>query len=397
MSALPDLPPRQRPAAGAVLSTLGSYPEGPVTAPRRELLERSGLSWTSWRETLARLGPYRLVVTEKGSKDGREASYTLTPEGRAAAQELDAHPGKWAPEARRPPDAHPTPRASRARSSLRIPLKTARNEEAAPEQATPGAHPDAHPGAGLTEEDRIRIGQETARELLRLALALLGQRDVQDRAHGDNGQEKARNAEEPPANPSEGTERAHGVHLDPEALASALNRPGHDQVRHVAQVLVEEQVKTEDDALAFGRHVLDSSTIHSPGAFVRLLVRGAKTLSEKERSAALLAKEPPQPVVRLSDYAKARLSVVGELLKTAKALGKTERAAELDAEAARLRSEAALAAISPPTLSSRSLSELDRMRLSALETRAANARRRGHDQAAEELEAEAKALRSGAA
>lgn len=341
MNSLPPLPPRQRPAAGAVLSTLGSYPEGPVTAPRRELLERSGLSWTSWRETLARLAPYRLVVAEKGSKDGREASYALTPEGRAAAQELAAHPGTWAPEARRPPDAHPTPRASRARSSLRLPLKTARNEEAAAGQATPGAHPDAHPGPGLTEEDRIRIGQETARELFRLGLAWLGQRDVQDRARGQNGQEKARNAEEPLPNPSEGTERAHGVHLDPETLASAINRPSHPELEAVSRVLVAEGVKTEDEALAIGRHVLDSPSIEVPPACARSIARGKTPFSAKDRAAALLAKDPPKA------QAKA-------------------------------------------------LSELDRMRLSALETRIGNARRKGQQPAPDD-EAELARLRSGAA
>lgn len=69
MSTLPDLPPRQRRAFSAVLLTLGSYPEGQVTASRGELLSRAGklldgpegrpMAWPTWLRGLERALTWR--------------------------------------------------------------------------------------------------------------------------------------------------------------------------------------------------------------------------------------------------------------------------------------------------------------------------------------------------
>ena len=132
------------------------------------------------------------------------------------------------------------------------------------------------------------------------------------------------------------------VHLDPATLASAINRPGHPELEAVARVLVAEGVKTEDEALEIGRHVLDSPTVRVPPALARSIARREAPLSDRDRQAARLAKDPPsRPAPKLDEVTLASIRSLESLAQAAERRNDLATAEKRRAEAARLRSGAA--------------------------------------------------------
>lgn len=345
MSAIPSLPPRQRPALSLrdtrALSALHHLRDRPPSW-RQAWLDASGLSRNEWQRACASLRLLGLLELERGPARRRVGTYSLTTEGLAEAERVTSEPRDDGASHKRV-TSEPLDKKAEIPGFRRHREKEQQASRAEPRGESQPVESQADPE---TLEQLARLLEAAAALARSLARPGLLHRDLkpQNVTYGPpkRPEKRAECTESPPAKPQPGA-----LVQD---LRQAIGRPSHPDLEDVAQALEAEGVAGED-AVAFARVALDKpaeavrarypSGAPNRGALVRGLAR--EGLPPGERAAALGATEPPaakpyQP----TEGERARLSVIDTKLRVAPLT--EEQRAKLEAEAQRLRSGAAGAA-----------------------------------------------------